>query len=198
MRLIIVRHGDPDYTKDSLTQKGWREVELLAERLTRLEVKAFYVSPLGRARDTAEATLGRMGRTAVVCDWLREFPAQILRPDVTEGRAIAWDWLPQDWMKEACFYQQDKWQEHPVMQEGNAGKIYQEVAQGLDGLLAEHGYVREGTGTLYRAERSNRVNRIDSVISSSKKFFGVMSKYSQIARNSVIEGSTLPDTMLWI
>lgn len=33
MRLIIVRHGDPDYVKDSLTEKGWREAELLSDRL---------------------------------------------------------------------------------------------------------------------------------------------------------------------
>lgn len=30
MRLIIIRHGDPDYERDSLTQKGWREAEPLA------------------------------------------------------------------------------------------------------------------------------------------------------------------------
>ena len=32
MRILIVRHGDPDYEKDSLTPKGFREAELLAER----------------------------------------------------------------------------------------------------------------------------------------------------------------------
>lgn len=156
MKLLIIRHGEPDYSIDSLTEKGWKEAALLAERISKLDVKEFYVSPLGRAKDTAKATLEAMGRTAVTLEWLEEFRPKVLRPDGNGTRKVAWDWLPQDWMKEACFYQQDKWQEHPVMQEGNAGKIYQEVAQGLDGLLAEHGYVREGTGTLYRAERSNR------------------------------------------
>lgn len=50
MRLLIVRHGDPDYEHDTLTEKGWREAELLAERLSKLNVKEFYVSPLGRRR----------------------------------------------------------------------------------------------------------------------------------------------------
>ena len=31
MKLLIIRHGEPDYTADSLTEKGWREAELLAE-----------------------------------------------------------------------------------------------------------------------------------------------------------------------
>jgi rod shape-determining protein MreB len=33
LKLLIVRHGDPDYEIDSLTEKGWREAEYLAERL---------------------------------------------------------------------------------------------------------------------------------------------------------------------
>ena len=37
MKLIIIRHGDPDYSIDSLTEKGWREAELLSERISRLD-----------------------------------------------------------------------------------------------------------------------------------------------------------------
>ena len=33
MRLIFIRHGDPDYEKDSVTEKGEREIELLADKL---------------------------------------------------------------------------------------------------------------------------------------------------------------------
>ena len=79
MRLLIVRHGDPDYSIDSLTEKGWKEAEYLSERLSKLDVKDFYVSPLGRAKDTASFTLKKMNRTAVECDWLREFDVLINR-----------------------------------------------------------------------------------------------------------------------
>ena len=57
MRLLIVRHGDPDYSIDSLTEKGWKEAEYLSERLSKLDVKDFYVSPLGRAKDTATSLI---------------------------------------------------------------------------------------------------------------------------------------------
>ena len=56
MKLLIVRHGDPDYDIDSLTEKGWKEVEYLSQKLSKLDVKAFYVSPLGRAKATAAPT----------------------------------------------------------------------------------------------------------------------------------------------
>lgn len=154
MRLIIIRHGDPDYEKDSLTEKGWREAGLLAERIAKLDVKDFYVSPLGRARDTASLTLQKMGRTATECDWLREFPPQIKRPDVRGNRKIAWDWLPEDWTAEPAYFDRKDWCETEIMREGGVDEAYRHVTQELDRLLAEHGYVREKE--VYRAERANR------------------------------------------
>ena len=53
MKLLFIRHGDPDYTIDSLTEKGWKEAEFLSEKIAALDVRDFYVSPLGRAKDTA-------------------------------------------------------------------------------------------------------------------------------------------------
>ena len=51
MKILIIRHGEPDYSIDSLTEKGWREAELLSRRLAPLGIRDFYVSPLGRAQD---------------------------------------------------------------------------------------------------------------------------------------------------
>ena len=48
MRLIFIRHAEPDYSIDSLTEKGWREAKLLAERTKRWKVDEFYCSPLGK------------------------------------------------------------------------------------------------------------------------------------------------------
>ena len=130
MRLLIVRHGDPDYSIDSLTEKGWKEAEYLSERLSKLDVKDFYVSPLGRAKDTASFTLKKMNRTAV-----------------------EWDWLPQDWTQDERFYQYDHWYENERLQQSDAKGYYNYVTGKFDKLLAEHGYVREGH--YYRVEKPN-------------------------------------------
>lgn len=153
MRLLIVRHGDPDYSIDSLTEKGWKEAEYLSERLSKLDVKDFYVSPLGRAKDTASFTLKKMNRTAVECDWLREFDVLIDRPDVTDRQKRLWDWLPQDWTQDERFYQYDHWYENERLQQSDAKGYYDYVTGKFDKLLAEHGYVREGH--YYRAEKPN-------------------------------------------
>ena len=124
MKLIIIRHGDPDYSIDSLTEKGWREAEYLCDRISKLDVKAFYVSPLGRAKDTASFTLKKMNRTATECEWLREFDARIHRPDRPDIEKIPWDWLPQDWTADERFFDYRTWYENEVMQAGNVKKEY--------------------------------------------------------------------------
>ena len=68
MKLLIVRHADPDYSIDSLTPTGWREAELLSDRLFRTPADFYYVSPLGRAQDTASLTLKKLNRTAETCE----------------------------------------------------------------------------------------------------------------------------------
>lgn len=153
MKLLIIRHGDPDYSIDSLTPKGWKEAEYLSERLSKLDIKAFYVSPLGRAKDTAACTLKKMGRAAVQKEWLREFAPQINRPDTGERKKVAWDWLPQDWMAEESFFHYDSWYDVPVMQEAGVKEEYDWVVNGFDEVLAEHGYRREGR--FYRVEKAN-------------------------------------------
>lgn len=41
MKLLFIRHGDPDYTIDSLTEKGWKEAEFLSEKIAALDVRDF-------------------------------------------------------------------------------------------------------------------------------------------------------------
>lgn len=102
MRLIFIRHAEPDYSIDSLTEKGWREAKLLAERTKRWKVDEFYCSPLGRAKDTASFTLKECGREAVTCDWMREFDACVVDPETGKNR-LSWDLKPAYWTKRAGF-----------------------------------------------------------------------------------------------
>ena len=64
MRILLIRHGDPDYDNDTLTEKGHREAALLAEAAPHMNLGTCFVSPLGRAQDTAAYSLEKTGRTA--------------------------------------------------------------------------------------------------------------------------------------
>ena len=153
MRILIIRHGEPDYAHDTLTEKGWREAEMLSRRLSKEQIDDFYVSPLGRAKDTASSTLKAMNREAEVLDWLEEFTPKIKRPDIKLHRTIAWDWLPADWTKDERFYDKDHWFENPVFMEAHVKEAYDTVARGFDALLAKYGYERDGH--VYHTEQGN-------------------------------------------
>ena len=152
MKLLIIRHGDPDYVNDTLTEVGHKEAALLANYFADQTIDKVYVSPLGRAQKTAEYTCKAKGLEATTLDWLREFPARILRPNEDE-RDVAWDWRPADWTAVEAFFDRTDWSGVPAMKEGGVPELYASVIEGFDTLLAEHGYVREGNA--YRVEASN-------------------------------------------
>lgn len=152
MKLIIIRHGDPDYTKDSLTEKGWKEAEYLSDRISKMDIKAFYVSPLGRAEDTASVTLEKMKREAKVLPWLREFHAPVVDQE-TGIKRIPWDFLPSDWTKVDEYYDRNLWHSTSLMQSGNVSEEANLVYAGIDELLGEHGYQHDGN--LFRAMKPN-------------------------------------------
>lgn len=152
MRLVFIRHGEPNYVDDTLTEKGWREAALLATRVEKWDVKDFYVSPLGRAKDTASLSLNLTGRTAETLDWLKEVPARIFDPASGEER-ILWDLLPDYWTTQTELYDKDKWMNLPLMDNDSVKQSVSEVYDGIDKLLLQHGYRRNGN--YYTAEKSN-------------------------------------------
>ena len=156
MRLLIIRHGDPDYEHDTLTEKGRREAKLLAEKFKKEKIDFIYSSPLGRAKDTAmyAANALNMGNQVVIEPLFREFNTDkaVVLPDGTE-RHLIWDLLPEYWTKQAEFYDREKWKTHPALQQGDVVKYYEAVVNRLDEILETHGYRREGG--YYRVEKGN-------------------------------------------
>lgn len=160
MKLIIVRHADPDYEHDSLTEVGFKEASLLVPRMLKLNedyggFSDIYVSPLGRAKTTARPTLDFLGKEGIEKDWLREFDGIIRRPDTPDKDSICWDWLPEDWTKVPEYYDINKWNETEAMKPVKAK--YEAVCSGLDEILKEHGYERadKSEGLFYHAVNSN-------------------------------------------
>lgn len=168
MRIIFIRHGDPDYAHDTLTEKGRKEAALLAEHfhLLHAEQADFYVSPLGRARDTAAYVLDKLGREAQIREFLQELPARADVNDSEElrrgfpgiwkegdryGMHIAWDMGPAYWTEQEVYFDKQGWRESELAAHSNIVEAYDHAAREFDALLASYGYVREGRH--YRVER---------------------------------------------
>lgn len=151
MRIIFIRHGDPDYEHDTLTEKGRREAALLAERVAKWkDIDAFYVSPLGRAQATAKPSLERTGRTAQTFSWLREVAGKVTLPNQDKPH-IPWDFYPAYWTKMPQMYEREDWVNSPVIRTGDTAHEWEYIKNSLDWLLRDYGYCREGG--LYKVER---------------------------------------------
>ncbi len=155
MRILIIRHGDPNYELDCLTEKGKREAVLLAEKLKNEKIDYFYSSPLGRAKQTCEFVARAQGREKeiVVKDWLKEFGYPVVLPSGRKNDE-PWDMLPEEWVNEPKMRDNALWIEQDFYRGSSVKAEYERVVASLDELLAKHGYVREGNH--YRVERANR------------------------------------------
>lgn len=144
MRIIFIRHAEPDYEHNTLTPRGFHEAELLSDRVPHWKVDRFYSSPLARARLTAEPSLRKMGRTAEIVDWMQEFSYAVTDP-TTGDQKVPWDFMPQFWTNEPQLYDKDNFYQHQVLQ-SNAEypAAVQNLRNGLDGILEEYGYHRKG------------------------------------------------------
>lgn len=166
MRIMIIRHGDPNYDLDVLTERGKLEAAALAKWLTTQSIDDIYVSPLGRAQETAAFTLEALGKTAETMDWLEEFPATVRlsesetlmqamplpwadRPD---DDRFAWDILPGYWMNEPNYFDREKWRDTELCRHSDMIGVYDRVVRGLEELLARYDIYPEGG--CWRVEKS--------------------------------------------
>lgn len=143
MRIIFIRHGDPDYQNDALTEKGIREARLLSERVAKWEgISQFYCSPLGRAKQTASYSLEKARRKAITYDWLKEFSYFIDDP-VTGRHGVPWDFMPEYWTQIPQMYDKEGWKETAIYRSNpELLPAYGDVCAGLDNLLNAYGYKR--------------------------------------------------------
>lgn len=72
MLLYIVRHGEPDYTTDTLTERGWRQAEAVGKRIFDSGIQHIYASPMGRAQQTAEPACRLLGLPCQIEPWAEE------------------------------------------------------------------------------------------------------------------------------
>ena len=73
-------------------------------------------------------------------------------PETGKNR-LSWDLKPAYWTKEPDLLNIDRFLETDLMKSGPVAETYQKVCDGLDGILAKHGYHREGR--LYRTKQHN-------------------------------------------
>ncbi|MBP5359106.1 MAG: histidine phosphatase family protein [Treponema sp.] len=150
MRIILIRHGDPNYEEDCLTELGHKQAEVAAQRLLEEGIEEIYSSPQGRALQTAEAFSKASGiKDIKVLDFIREIRFG------REGELYDNKWNPWNGTDKLIWegksLQTDKWREYPLFIENYATEDADKIGIEADKWLSTLGYEREGL--YYRCTR---------------------------------------------
>ena len=76
MLLYIVRHGEPNYEKDCLTENGLLQAEAVGKRIAASGIDRIFCSPMGRAKETAEPACRLLGMEPFIEEWAHEIGSE--------------------------------------------------------------------------------------------------------------------------
>lgn len=151
MHLYIIRHADPCYDPDSLTDIGHREAEALAPRMRGYGVNYVYSSPMVRAKQTASYTAELQGLQIIEKPWLKELSHIHILQD---GRDFCiWDTFGETVRGSLPLPGHDDWNHRPPFNSTEIGTLWHEFRKQVDDFIAGHGYTR--VNGRYRIDRSN-------------------------------------------
>lgn len=155
MLLFILRHGDPIYNPDSLTEKGHIQAAALAKRLALYGLDKIYSSPMIRAQQTAKPTEILLGKKAEIEDWASEHELyKQYSIAVGDGRHWIFHGPKRCELRSPEISKLGlKWYEHPLFDEieGKAG--YERILNASDEFLLRQGYRHDRENCCYIAEK---------------------------------------------
>ncbi|MCR4646216.1 MAG: histidine phosphatase family protein [Oscillospiraceae bacterium] len=149
MRLIFVRHGEPNYDKDCLTANGRQQAERTAERLRSEPISAVYASPMGRTVETASFTAELHGLEVQKLDFMHEIDwggirdADGSKTDVPYGGhpwTLGYKLLTEN---PELVGSPESWREHPYFRDNRCMAYYDRIAGEIDAFLAGFGLHRK-------------------------------------------------------
>ncbi len=154
MLLYIVRHGNPDYATDSLTEIGKTQAEAVVHRFQTIGLDRIFSSPMGRARETAAPTAQALGLPVEIRPFMSEATAwkhfTLLNE---EGKRIwASDQHGLALGDPTLLTSHDSFVHGFYSDDALARQGFAELAAASDEFLAELGYRRVGNTCAYRQE----------------------------------------------
>lgn len=152
MILYIIRHGDPDYENDTLTQKGHREAELLSQRMKDCSLTHIFSSPLGRAQDTMKYTSQITRLDPIIEEWTREL--SWLKFDTPYGKLSAWD-IPGEVYMNKYGLEESHTESGSYFPDMNMpSRTFDKITAASDKFFAHFNYIKEGN--VYRIEKPSK------------------------------------------
>ena len=157
MLLFYVRHGDPIYSPDSLTDLGLRQAEAVAKRLALHGIDEIYASTSNRAIQTATPLSQIVKKEIVQLEWCNE--GHVWKEfTCTSGNTTFWIWGVDKTRNllnsPEVLSLGEKWYEHAGFEE-KVGKGMQRINRETDAFLESLGYAHNRESNTYKAINPN-------------------------------------------
>ncbi len=162
MRIVFVRHGEPDYARDCLTALGRAQAEAAALRLKEEGIREIWSSPLGRAQETAQAASRALGLPVRTLDFMQELSWGSTDGTELIGGGHPWA-IVFEMARQGMDLNDPHWQELPYFRTNRLLDCIRRVESGIDEWLEQYGYVREGI--YYRHTQEEREERTVALFS---------------------------------
>ena len=143
MRILFVRHGNPNYELDALTELGHKQADACAERLSHEGIERIFSSTCGRALETAAYTAEKYGIEVERCDFIREIDWSGKDGNTIPENGSPWLYAEKYIREGRCLVDFD-WERDDLFSISNTPDSFRKVAAGLDGWLEALGFKREG------------------------------------------------------
>ena len=156
MLLYIIRHADPIYSPDSLTELGHKQAEALVQRLAVNGLDKVYSSPNMRAQMTAKPICSFLGIKYEIENWMSEDLAyRDFACEIKEENRYNWTFHRQNtrFKYDETIKSDGQWYESKYFSMVNAKEGYRRIAECSDDFTERLGYKREDGA--YKIIRAN-------------------------------------------
>lgn len=158
MLLYYIRHAEPIYSPDSLTEKGKKQAVSLAERLSNSDIDEIYSSSSNRALQTAEPLAKLLKKEIKILDFCNE-EYVFQEFTVTENSNLKWAYHSENMLKlfssEEVLKLGFRWYEHPAFKNCKFSDGIKRIGENTDKFLAELGYIHDTANHIYKAHNPN-------------------------------------------
>lgn len=143
MRIIFIRHGEPDYENDTLTETGFKQAQLVAQRLKDENIEEIWSSTHGRALNSAKPTAELLGLPVKAVDFMREVTWGSKTGEKLFAGGHPWD-IADEMARLEMDLNSPDWRTNAFFKDNKVVDCAETVEKGIDKWLEEHGYKRNG------------------------------------------------------
>lgn len=144
MIFYYVRHGDPIYDPDSLTELGHKQADALSKRFSLYGLDEIYSSTSIRAQQTAEPTCKLLNKEKTLLDWTHEARAwedfYVKNPNGKNSWAFHSTKVMNQFNERSVKALGDKWYEHPYFEDTNFKHGVERINRETDAFMLSLGF----------------------------------------------------------